>query len=151
MLGMKVINVAGATGKPDTNVAAKISASIDALKTSDFVFMHLKGTDVLGEDGNAKGKKEFIEKADKAFAPLLKLNGVVVCVTGDHSTPCSLKKHSGDPVPILFNADGIRRDMVSAKKFGERQCAGGVAGKMIGKDLVQELLNLAGRAPLIGD
>ncbi len=151
MLGMKVIAVAGATGKADTNVAAKISASIDALKASDFVFLHLKGTDVMGEDGNAKGKKEFIEKADKAFAPLLKLKNIVVCVTGDHSTPCTLKKHSGDPVPILFNAEGIRIDAVQTRKFGERPCASGIVGKILGKDLVPELLNLAGRAPLVGD
>ncbi len=151
MLGMKVIAVAGATGKADTDVAAKVSASIDALKATDFVFMHLKGTDVMGEDGNAKGKKEFLEKADQALAPLLKLKNVVVCVTGDHSTPCSLKKHSGDPVPLLFNAEGIRTDANPVKKFGERPCAGGIAGKMLGKDLVPELINLAGRAPLIGD
>jgi 2,3-bisphosphoglycerate-independent phosphoglycerate mutase len=151
LVGMKVINVPGATGTPETNVVAKVGAAVSALETNDFVFLHLKGTDVMGEDGNAKGKKAYLEKADKALAPLLKLPGAIVAVTGDHSTPCSLKKHSGDPVPILFNGKGIRTDASPAKKFGERQCSQGSVGRIFGKDLMPELLNLAGRAPLVGD
>ncbi len=151
LVGMKVINVAGATGTPETNVAAKVSAATEALKSNDFVFLHLKGTDVMGEDGNAKGKKSYLEKADKALAPLLKLQDAIVAVTGDHSTPCSLKKHSGDPVPLLFNGKGIRTDAQAAKKFGERPCSQGSVGRIFGKDLMPELLNLSGRAPLVGD
>lgn len=150
LVGMKIVEVEGATGKPDTNLNAKVKAAVDSLEFFDFIFLHFKGTDVCGEDGNAKGKKEFIERADKALAPLLKQKNLVIAVTGDHSTPCSLKRHSGDPVPILFYTEGIRtNDWV--KKFGEKQCATGITGRITGKNIVPQLINLAGRAPMVGN
>ncbi len=151
MLGMKILEVKGATGKPDTNVSAKVSAAITALNTVDFVFLHIKGTDTMGEDGNAKGKKQFLEKADKAFVPLLKLKNTIIAVTGDHSTPCELKAHSGDAVPMLFWGEGIRTNAVKISKFGERPASQGIIGRITGRQLMSELINLAGRAPLMGD
>ncbi|MFQ5405901.1 MAG: 2,3-bisphosphoglycerate-independent phosphoglycerate mutase [Candidatus Micrarchaeia archaeon] len=151
LVGMRVLNVKGATGTPDTNVEAKVSAALTALDKHDFVFLHLKGADAAAEDGNGEAKKEFIEKADAALWPLLKLKNTIVCVTADHSTPCALKMHSGDPSPILFYGQGIRTDGSPVKKFGERQCAKGDVGRVFGKDLISELLNLSGRARLVGD
>jgi len=132
-LGMNVIEVKGATGLANTNIKAKISAVRKALRDFDFVFLHLKATDSFGEDGNAKGKKEFIEKFDRELSPLLR-EKILIVVTGDHSTPCSLKTHSGDPVPFLMNAKGIRTDFV--KEFGEKTCANGGLGFFCGKDVI---------------
>lgn len=131
MLGMKVLEVKGATGMADTNIKAKISATKKALKEFDFVFLHLKATDSFGEDGNFNGKKRFIEKFDKELKPLLKEN-ILLIVTGDHSTPCSLKTHSGDAVPFLMHAKGTRTDNI--KEFGEKTCAQGGLGFFCGKD-----------------
>lgn len=133
MVGMNVVEVEGATGLPDTNVQAKIQATLKALKDHDFVYLHFKATDIFGEDGKPKEKKEFIEKVDKELAPLLK-EDILVVATSDHSTPCSLKTHSGDAVPFLMHAKGIRTDNV--KEFGETACASGGLGFILGKDVM---------------
>lgn len=147
-LGMDVIKVEGATGLPDTNVEAKFRTARKALKEYDFIFIHVKAADSLAEDGNFKGKKQFIEKIDKAAKTLLGMEDTLVVVTADHSTPCTLKKHSGDPVPVLMNSPGVRTDDV--KDFGERSCMKGGLGHIKGLDLMPEILNQMGRAKLVG-
>ncbi len=137
-LGMKVINVRGATGKLDTNVKAKIKAVQKSLKKNDFVFLHIKGTDMAAEDfGDPKMKKEFIERIDKEFSPLLKLKNVVISVTGDHATPCELKDHSNDVVPVLISREKSKDDVI---KFGESECSKGSLGHIYGKDFMKILL-----------
>jgi len=147
LLGMDVVEVKGATGKADTDVKAKFAAAGKALESHDFVFVHLKGTDVFAEDGNAREKKEFIEKVDKEFPQLMK-GGALIVVTGDHSTPCALKAHSADPVPLLMDGEGVRRDDVES--FGERPCARGGLGRMIGLQLMPEIINVLGKSELHG-
>ena len=149
LLGMAVIDVPGATGLPDTDVAAKFVAAGRMLADHDFVFVHVKATDTLGEDGDFLGKKGFIEKIDGAADILLGLPPeVLVVITADHSTPCALKQHSADPVPILFRGAGVRVD--SVETFGERSVAHGGAGLMSGYDVMPQVINLLGRARLIG-
>lgn len=137
-LGMKIIKVRGATGKMDTNIGAKIRAGKKALKKNDFVFLHIKGTDMAGEDfGDAKMKKEFIEKIDKNILETLNLKNVVISVTGDHATPCELKDHSNDIVPVLISG-GKNKDAV--EHFGESYCLKGSLGHIYGKDFIKTLL-----------
>ena len=147
-LGMKVFENPAFTGKEDTDLNAKFEQAINALKEFDFVFLHIKATDSFGEDGNAFGKKEFIERVDKAARALPELQNTVIAVTGDHSTPCVLKKHSADPVPLLIFGPGIRVDPVT--NFSERSCAHGAIGRIKGIELVPELINLAGRSRIYG-
>jgi len=135
ILGMDVIEVDGATGFPDTNVFAKFNRAIQLLKDYDFVFVHVKATDIFGEDGDCVGKKEFIEKVDKAAKILLDLSCMIV-ITGDHSTPCKLKDHSGDPVPLLLV--GMGKDDVN--EFNERACRNGSLGTIEGRDLMKIVL-----------
>lgn len=141
MLGMNVLEVKGATGLANTDINAKIKTTINALKEHDFVFLHFKATDSFGEDGNYKKKKWFIENIDKGLAPLLK-EDILIVVTGDHSTPCSLKTHSGDAVPFLMHANGSRTDYV--KKFGERDCVHGGLGFIKGKDVMNIVTSTLG-------
>jgi len=137
-LGMKIVNVRGATGKMDTNIGAKIKATKKALKKNDFVFLHIKGTDMAGEDfGDAKMKKGFIEKIDKAIPEIRNLKNVVISITGDHATPCELKDHSNDIVPVLISG-GKDKDKVN--HFGESDCAKGKLGHIYGKDFMDKLL-----------
>jgi len=148
-LGMDVIEVEGATGKGDTNIVNKFKAAKKALDDGfDFVFVHVKWADSLGEDGKWKEKKEFIERIDSAAVELLNLKDTVVAVTADHSTPCMLKHHSADPVPLLVNGPGVRVDDV--KEYGERACAKGVMGRIKGIELIPELVNIIGKSPLYG-
>ncbi len=147
-IGMKIVDVKEATGKLDTNIDAKFDSAIKALKENDFVFVHIKGTDLCGENGDAKAKKEFIEKIDKAAEVLTGLKNTLIVVTADHSTPCELKAHSGDPVPIVFCGPGVRTD--SVKEFGERSCAKGGLHRIIGMQIMPEIMNLSGKAELLG-
>jgi len=147
-MGMAVIPVRGATGKSDTNLLAKVLTAKNALLNHDFVFLHIKGTDEFGHDGDALGKKAFIERVDTALCELASTDGIIMAITGDHSTPCGLKNHSGDPVPLLIHGHGVRSDHI--QKFGERDAAKGGLGRLRGLDLMPELLNLAGRATMYG-
>ncbi len=139
ILGMRLINVKGANGLVSTNIKGKIQAAKKALKNYDFVFLHIKATDSLAEDGNFLGKKRFIEKIDKHIKPLLKLKDVLIVVTSDHSTCCSLKRHCSEPIPILVYGDG--RDFVD--RFSEKACRKGKLGRFAQLKLMSKLLKLA--------
>lgn len=148
LIGMKVIDVAGATGKADTDVNAKIKGAIKAFSTYDFVFVHIKAADSLAEDGNYMGKKEFIEKIDRALKSLLSLKDTFVAITADHTTSSELRIHTSDPVPVVIWGKGVRTDGV--KTFGERAVASGKLGFIRGEHLMRIILDLMGRAPLYG-
>ena len=148
--GMDVFKVAGATGLPNTDIGAKFRAALNALKGAyDFAFVHVKATDTFGEDGDYKGKRDFIQRIDEAAGLLLDAP-YLLAVTADHSTPCALKRHSGDPVPLMMVGDGlVRTDDV--KQFGERPCAKGAMGRLTGLQVMPEIINLLGLSKLIGD
>ncbi|MBI5226380.1 phosphoglycerate mutase [Candidatus Micrarchaeota archaeon] len=86
----------------------------DAIQKYDGLYVHLKGPDVFGHDGDAKGKMKSIEQIDAYFfKPLLEkldLKVVRIAVTGDHSTPCTLFAHSADPVPYLVSGAGMEAE-----------------------------------------
>ena len=138
LMGMDLIDVPGATGMLDTNVEAKIQAAKEEISKYDFVFVHIKPTDIFGENGDFLGKKDFIEKIDRAIDSL-EDTGATICVTADHATPCANKDHSADPVPVLiFKPGGTNGQAV---KFGENESAKGSLGIIEGKDLLKILLH----------
>jgi len=148
-LGMEIVEVPGTTALPNTDIEAKFKAAKDKLNSHDFIFVHVKAADSLGEDGNPEGKKDFLEKADKAAALLTDLpENVLLVISADHSTPCELKNHSADPVPIVFKGGAVRIDEVTS--FGERSCAKGGLGFIEGRHVMPQTLNLMGRLQLIG-
>ena len=138
--GMDLIHVKGATGLPNTDVKAKINAVKKCIKKYDFAYVHIKPTDIFGENGDYQGKKNFIEKIDKAMGLLKDFKGLVV-MTADHSTPCNRKDHSADPVPVLIHGTNIKPDNIS--KFGESECKKGGLGTLMGKDLMKVILKSA--------
>ena len=139
ILGMDLIKVKGANGLISTNLKGKIQAVKKALRKYDFVFLHIKATDSLAEDGNFKGKKAFIEKIDKNLKPLLKLKNTLIVVTADHSTCCLIKRHCSEPVPVLIS--GSKQGPV--KEFSERACKKGKLGTIKQIDLMKKVLTLA--------
>jgi len=145
-LGMDIIEVKGATGGKDTKVENKILKAKDLLEKYDFVWIHIKATDLYGHDGDCLGKKIFLEKVDRALEAIKNLDCLKV-ITGDHSTPCLLRDHSGDPVPIVFSGKTVRKDENNI--FGERSCARGGLGRIEGVDLMPEILNLMNKAKII--
>lgn len=140
MAGMDLIHVKGATGLPNTNVKAKISAVKRCIKKYDFAYVHIKPTDIFGENGDYKSKKKFIEKIDVAIGLLKNFKGLIA-MTADHSTPCSLKDHSADPVPVLIHGADAKPDNIA--KFGERECRKGSLGVLMGKDFMKTVLKSA--------
>lgn len=139
-LGMEEIKVKGATGLPNTNLRGKFLAAKRALKKTDFIFLHIKATDSLAEDGNFLGKKEFIEKIDKNLKPILKLKNTLIVVTADHSTCSNLKRHCLEPIPILITGPGIKAN--GLKKFSETACQKGKLGLFNQLDLIPKILSL---------
>jgi len=145
-MGMDILMAQGASGDRNTDLKAKAEAAAKALKTYDFVFMHVKACDSAGHDGNFKLKTEMIEKIDKII-PILEKTGASIIITGDHSTPCSLKAHSGHEIPMLVYG-GERVDGV--KKFDEISCMNGGLGHVRGKDIIPLILNITNRAEKVG-
>lgn len=108
----------------------RLEKTLAALKKFDCLYIHIKGPDLFGHDGDYKGKKKCIEECDKLFfSPLLKkidLNNTVVVVTADHATPCEMKGHSDDPVPFIISGGKVKTDFV--ERFGESYCKNGGFG-----------------------
>ncbi|HNS82878.1 MAG TPA: 2,3-bisphosphoglycerate-independent phosphoglycerate mutase [Methanolinea sp.] len=147
-VGLTRIEVPEITGSADTNLAGKVRAAIDAFRTVDFVLMNIKGADEAGHDGKARAKMEFIEKIDSALAPLISLEDCIVAICADHSTPCSVKDHSADPVPLVICGEGVRVDRVT--HFDEVSCAEGGLHRITGASLMPILLDLLNRSPKYG-
>ena len=131
---------------------ADLNAQLAALRDNwdrfDYFFLHHKGTDSAGEDGDRPAKIAAIEVLDAAIPALRDLNPDVIVVTGDHSTPTQMAAHSWHPVPALIWADRVGRD--DATKFGERWCRGGALGVRPTKDLMPIALACAGRLAKYG-
>jgi 2,3-bisphosphoglycerate-independent phosphoglycerate mutase len=108
-----------------------VKEEFDTLKQNyadyDFFFIHIKGTDSAGEDGDFERKASVIEEIDKALPALTSLEPDVIVVTGDHSTPALLKSHSWHPLPVLLYSRWCRADRVG--EFSESACIMGGLGR----------------------
>ena len=141
LVGMDVLK----TGKT-------IEDEIQTLKQNyasyDFFFVHIKGTDTGGEDGNFEAKVHYIEEADGALPALEHLSPDVLVVTADHSTPSAMKGHSWHPVPVLLWSKTARRDGV--REFNEVACLRGGLGLRPSMHLMPLALAHAGRLAKFG-
>jgi 2,3-bisphosphoglycerate-independent phosphoglycerate mutase len=149
--GMKLIDVKGATGTPQTNFVAKAKSTVQALKTCDFVLLHVKATDVASHDGNIKQKVELIEKIDHMIGYVLDNIDPVstyLAVTADHTTSSITQNHEGDPVPLAITGPYVRRDDV--EEFDEGACSRGGLNRIRGMDLMPILMNLIGKTKKFG-
>ena len=96
-------------------------------------YVHVKETDIPGHDNRPKDKKRMIELLDEEFFSVLKELGCEMLVTGDHSTPCGLKRHSADPVPLLWNGSQKKDKTL---RFTEREALKGALGRMYGREVL---------------
>jgi len=147
-VGLTRVDVPGITGSIDSDLGAKVRAAREALSSADFVLVNIKGADEAGHDGNVREKVAFIEKIDLALAPLARLPDTLIVVCADHSTPCSVKDHSADPVPVVIAGEGVRVDRVTS--FNEISCAEGGLHRIRGSSLMPILLDLLNRSPKYG-
>ncbi len=147
-LSMDVVDVQGATGDKNTDLVAKGNAAVTALKDHDFIFLHVKACDSFGHDGDFEGKKNMLIRIDNELLPILRESGAALVITGDHSTPCIRKAHSGHEVPVLLWAKGDRVD--GGTTFDEVACMQGGLGHIKGKEILPIIMNVIEKAEKYG-
>lgn len=131
-----------AGGLADYEEKARVAAK--AMETQNAIYVHLKGPDEFGHDGDAIGKMKNIEEIDKRFFGTLldniDIKKVSVMVSADHSTPCIIKAHSDDPVPILVSGESIKKDQTV--RVTEEEAKKGSIGLLEGSQVVKTCLQL---------
>ena len=139
VLKMKTFEAGGLT---DYEEKARVAAK--AMETQNAIYVHLKGPDEFGHDGDAVGKMKNIEEIDQRFFKTLVENidssKVAIIISADHSTPCIYKGHSDDPVPILVSGDFIKND--GTTRLTEEQAKKGSIGLLQGAEVVSKSIEL---------
>ena len=148
LTGMTYIPTKGATGHIDSNIDEKVKNVNEALKRYTFVLLNIKGADEAGHDGDFNAKTHFLERVDRALSNLEIDDETLVVITADHTTPISLKEHSGDPVPFLIRGQGVRADQTSV--FNEYIAATGGMDRICGRDIMPVLTDLLGKGVKFG-
>ena len=131
-----------AGGLTDYEEKSKVAAK--SMETENAIYVHLKGPDEFGHDGDAVGKMKNIEEIDKRFFGTLLDNidvtKIAVMISADHSTPCINKGHSDDPVPLLISGDMITND--DSQRFTEEEGRKGTIGLIEGAQVVKTGIDL---------
>jgi len=149
-LGLSDLFVGPMGADRDAALRERAEVTRGAMARFPFVYVHLKGPDEPGHDGHAVLKKEIVEALDRSFfGPFLEgldLGRARVAITADHATPCVLKGHSDDPVPLVIAGEGFDRSERAAGgavKFGETAAARGGLGTLHGRDVLPLLFRPA--------
>ncbi|MFP4000602.1 MAG: 2,3-bisphosphoglycerate-independent phosphoglycerate mutase [Thermoplasmata archaeon] len=148
LAGMDIQVVDEATGGLDTDPTSIMEATIESFEDHDFMMVNIKGCDLSGHDGLPEQKIEFIEKIDSSIGRLKEIDDVYIAITGDHSTPVTIKEHSGDPLPLTIWGNDVRVDDV--EEFNEKACSQGGINRVRGKDILNILKDLANRTEKFG-
>ena len=129
LLGIKMVPI---KDRKDMGEKARLFSA--ELSEGSVVYVHIKGPDEFGHDGDARGKKKNIESIDRDFfAPVVRAaDDLRLGVSCDHATPCTLGRHSADPVPLLING-GAKKD---AMRFNEANASLGSLGHLRGRDVL---------------
>jgi len=144
--GLNIIKVPGATGLADTNYEGKAQAAIEALRTQDFVFVHVEASDEAGHDGDLELKLRTIEYLDqRLIAPIYNEvrtwdEPVCIAVLPDHLTPVEQRIHVGQPVPFLIWYQGIEPDEV--QQYDEVSCVSGSYGLLKLNEFMKALMSI---------
>lgn len=138
--GLTPIDVEGATGLYTTNYEGKARAALDALRTHDFVFLHIEASDEAGHEGDAELKVRTIEYLDSRVVKTIldEISGwdepVSMAILPDHPTPCALRTHTAKPVPFTIYRTGVSGDGV--QRFDERSAQEGSYGNLSGDEFM---------------
>jgi len=139
ILKMKAFNAGGLT---DYEEKARVAAQ--AMETENAIYVHLKGPDEFGHDGDAIGKMKNIEEIDERFFGTLldhvDVAKIAIMISADHSTPSIHKGHSDDPVPLLISGNMITND--DTQRFTETEAKKGAIGLIDGVQVVKTGIEL---------
>lgn len=142
--GLRRLTVEGATGLYDTNYENKVAAALEALRTDDFVYLHIEASDEAGHEGDVPLKIRTIENLDsRAVGPIYEAvkawdEPVSIAVLPDHPTPCELRTHTNEPVPFFIWYPGIEPDEVQT--FDEVAACNGSYGMMKEDEFINEFM-----------
>ncbi len=145
LAGMDSMLLPPPSGNLEHDCEIRVKTLLEMLPKYDCFYIHLKGPDEPGHDGNYKLKSQIIAAIDKYFfGPLLKqisLKDNLICITADHATPCELKVHSDTPVPVLISGNKLNGGI--SVKFSEKECAKGSLGTLArGCELLPKLMEM---------
>jgi 2,3-bisphosphoglycerate-independent phosphoglycerate mutase len=140
VLGMRTLKAGGIN-----DYESKAFVAIENLQHNDGIYVHIKGPDEYGHDGDAQGKKRSIEDIDRAFFGTLRKNlkneeGQMIVISADHSTPCIKKAHSADPVPVLFSGNMVKKD--GSERFTEKYASIGRLGRIMGSTVLRTAISM---------
>ena len=149
LAGMHLVDLPPSSGDLKADMKLRADNLLRLLPNYDCFYIHIKGPDEPGHDGDFRLKMKAIELIDDLFfgdlLPKIDLDETLICVTADHATPCELKAHSDDPVPLLISGGELKSD--GAERFSEKECAHGSLGVLErGTELIPILMNLMGRS-----
>ena len=139
--GLESIDVEGATGLYNTNYEGKAQAAIEALRTHDFVFLHIEASDEAGHEGDVALKMKTIEYLDRRIVkPILDAvstwdEPVSIAILPDHPTPCALRTHTSKPIPFTIYRTNEPGDDVQA--FDEFAARKGSYGDLSGDQFME--------------
>ncbi len=143
--GLDIVEVEGATGLADTNYEGKAEAAIKALRTQDFVFVHVEASDEAGHEGDLELKLKTIEYLDqRLITPIYNevckwQEPVCMAVLPDHLTPVEQRIHVGQPVPFIIWHRDIAPDDV--QQYDEVSCVSGGYGLLKLNAFMQEFMS----------
>jgi len=139
VLKMKSYEAGGLT---DYEEKAKVAA--ESMKEQNAIYVHLKGPDEFGHDGDALGKMKNIEEIDERFFGTLMNNidssKIAIIICADHSTPCIKKGHSDDPVPLLVSGDMVKND--DSLRYTETDAKNGRIGLIEGAEVIRKAIDI---------
>ncbi len=145
LTGMDIVDIPSSTGHLDVDYPVWVKVILDALNRYDGLYIHIKGPDEPGHDGDFIKKKDIIEMIDKFFfanfISKINSNDFIVCVSADHSTPCVKKAHSQGPLPLVICGSGISPD--GSLSFSEKAAKLGSLGELQGSQVMPLLVKYA--------
>lgn len=150
LAGMEVLTGPELTANFDTDLEKKAQLTLDCISDYDLVFLHVKGCDIAGHEGDADKKKSFIEETDLVLGGLLEklsrvTNSLMVGLVADHSTPCEIREHTAHSFPVTMSFPGVKMDDVQS--YGEYECMKGQLGEINCSDFVDRVVKFLASCP----
>lgn len=124
MMQMDILEIEGVTDSSDNNYKAQAEGAIDALKSHDFVAVHVEAPDEMGHMGDADAKIKAIEDIDREMVSLFmnyEKDDIRLLVMPDHPTPIETRTHTDEAVPFMLWGKGITPN--GAKRFTEAEAS----------------------------
>jgi len=132
LAGMHMVDLMPPSGDFETDFSLRVKELLAVIPSFDCFYIHIKGPDEPGHDGDFQLKTRVIEAVDRYFfgelLPNIDLGECLMCITADHATPCKVKAHSDDPVPLLISGNKVSRD--GSRRFSESECRNGGLGTL---------------------